>query len=94
MNHLPTGFPFSGDGATRFHADIWGTHGVSCGESVREGVQVNRFLFSERGSIASEISSGLVMVAILVAAGLWVIAQLEGVSFGVLIDQLRHGTHH
>jgi hypothetical protein len=55
---------------------------------------VNRFLYSERGSIASEISSGLVMVAILVAAGLWVIAQLEGVSFGVLIDQLRHGTQH
>ena len=55
---------------------------------------MNRFLYSERGSIASEISSGLVMVAILVAAGLWVIAQLEGVSFGVLIDQLRHGTQH
>jgi len=59
-----------------------------------KGSQVNRFLFSERGSIASEISSGLVFVAILVGAGLWMIAQLEGVSFGVLIDQLRHGTQH
>ena len=59
-----------------------------------KGSQVNRILFSERGSIASEISSGLVFVAILVAAGLWMIAQLEGVSFGVLIDQLRHGSQH
>ncbi len=59
-----------------------------------KGSQVNRILFSERGSIASEISSGLVFVAILVGAGLWMIAQLEGVSFGVLIDQLRHGTQH
>jgi len=55
---------------------------------------VNRKFFSERGSIASEISSGLVFVAILVLAGLWVIAQLEGVSLQVLVDQLRHGTHN
>lgn len=55
---------------------------------------MNRIFYSERGSIASEISSGLVFVAILVAAGLWVIAQLEGVSFQVLLDQLRHGTNH
>jgi len=55
---------------------------------------VNRNFYSERGSIASEISSGLVFVAILVLAGLWVIAQLEGVSLQVLLDQLRHGTHH
>ena len=68
--------------------------GSTCGNPYVKGSQVNRFLFSERGSIASEISSGLVFVAILVGAGLWMIAQLEGVSFGVLIDQLRHGTQH
>jgi hypothetical protein len=28
-----------------------------------------------------------------VLGGLWVIAQLEGVSFQVLLEQLRHGTN-
>jgi hypothetical protein len=56
------------------------------------GQQVNRYFKDESGSIASEISSGLMFVAILMIVGLWAIAQLEGVSFQVLIDQLRHGT--
>ena len=53
---------------------------------------MNRYFKSESGSITSEISTGLVFVAVLMFAGLWVIAQLEGVSFQVLIDQMRHGT--
>jgi heme/copper-type cytochrome/quinol oxidase subunit 4 len=54
---------------------------------------VNRFfhtLRSERGSIASEFTFGAMMTGILVIGGLWVIAQLEGVSFQVLIQQLRN----
>jgi hypothetical protein len=53
---------------------------------------VNRIIrSSERGSVASEISTSLMCVAILVVAGLWVIAQLEGVSFQVLLHQIRDG---
>ncbi len=48
---------------------------------------------SERGSVAAEISQGLVYVAVLAIVGLWVIAHLEGVSFQVLLDQLRNGTN-
>ncbi len=51
-----------------------------------------RIFHSERGSVASEISYGVMCVGILVVGGLWAIAQLEGVSFQVLLDQLRHGT--
>lgn len=54
---------------------------------------MNRNFHSERGSIASEISTSIMCVAILVIGGLWVIAQLEGVSFQVLLDQIRHGAH-
>lgn len=52
-----------------------------------------RIFHSERGSVASEISHGLMCVGILVLGGLWAIAQLEGVSFQVLLEQLRQGTH-
>jgi hypothetical protein len=38
---------------------------------------VNRNFHSERDSVASEISSGLMLVAIVVMIGLWAIAQLE-----------------
>ena len=48
---------------------------------------------SERGSVAHEISTSLMIVAILVVAGLWVIAQLEGVSFQVLLHQIRDGAN-
>ena len=58
-----------------------------------KGLQVYRIFHSERGSVASEISYGVMCVGILVLGGLWVIAQLEGVSFQVLLDQLRHGTN-
>jgi hypothetical protein len=54
---------------------------------------VYRIFHSERGSVASEISYGVMMVGILVLGGLWVIAQLEGVSFQVLLEQLRQNTH-
>lgn len=49
------------------------------------------FFHSERGSIASEFASGAMFAGILVIGGLWVIAQLEGVSFQALIQQLRQG---
>jgi hypothetical protein len=54
---------------------------------------VYRIFHSERGSVASEISYGVMCVGILVLGGLWVIAQLEGVSFQVLLHQIRDGTH-
>jgi TRAP-type C4-dicarboxylate transport system permease small subunit len=53
---------------------------------------VYRNFNSEHGSVAAEISQGLVYVAVLAIIGLWAIAHLEGVSFGVLLDQLRNGT--
>ncbi len=54
---------------------------------------MHRTLGRERGSVASEVSYGMMCVGILVVGGLWVIAQLEGVSFHVLLEQLRHGTN-
>jgi hypothetical protein len=55
---------------------------------------VNRIFHSERGSVASEVSTGILFVGILVIGGLWIIATLEGVSFQVLLDQLRNNAHH
>ena len=73
--------------------DNQGRHEGSCAGTVRiKGLQVYRNFLSERGSVASEISYGVMFVGILMLGGLWVIAQLEGVSFQVLIEQLRHGT--
>jgi hypothetical protein len=46
---------------------------------------------NQRGSVASELSFGVMVVGILVLAGLYMMAQVEGVSFAVLLHQLRHG---
>lgn len=56
----------------------------------RKGSFVRVFL-DERGSVASELSFGVMVVGMLVLAGLYMLAQLEGVSFTVLLHQLRHG---
>jgi hypothetical protein len=72
-------------------ADNHITHGGRAG--LTEGVEVYRFFHSgrgERGSIASEFTFGAMFASILVIGGLWVIAQLEGVSFQVLIQQMRN----
>jgi hypothetical protein len=75
-------------------ADNLSTHEGSCAGTVSiKGLQVYRIFHSERGSVASEISYGVMCVGILVLGGLWAIAQLEGVSFQVLLEQLRQGTH-
>jgi uncharacterized membrane protein (DUF4010 family) len=50
-----------------------------------------RVFTNERGSMASELSFGVMVVGILVLAGLYMMAQVEGVSFAVLLHQLRHG---
>ncbi|HEY2868682.1 MAG TPA: hypothetical protein VGJ11_04195 [Gaiellales bacterium] len=50
-----------------------------------------RVFLDERGSVASELSFGVMVVGMLVLAGLYMLAQLEGVSFTVLLHQLRHG---
>jgi hypothetical protein len=50
-----------------------------------------RVFTNERGSMASELSFGVMVVGILVLAGLYMMAQVEGVSFTVLLHQLRHG---
>ena len=49
-----------------------------------------RVFTSERGSVASELSFGVMVVGMLVLAGLYMMAQLEGVSFSVLLHQLGH----
>jgi hypothetical protein len=54
-----------------------------------KGVVV-RVYSSERGSVASELSFGVMVVGMLVLAGLYMLAQLEGVSFTVLLHQLGH----
>jgi hypothetical protein len=44
----------------------------------------------QRGSVASELSFGVFVVAILLGAALFVTAQVTGTSFHVLFDQLRN----
>jgi hypothetical protein len=46
---------------------------------------------NQRGSVASELSFGAMVVGILVIGGLYMVAQIEGVSFAVLLHQLRNG---
>ncbi len=46
----------------------------------------------ERGSVVSELTFGALCVGILVVGGLWVVATLEGVSFQVLLQQIRTGS--
>jgi hypothetical protein len=47
-----------------------------------------RVFSEEGGSVASELSFGVMVVGVLVLAGLYMVAQLEGVSFTVLLHQL------
>ena len=51
-----------------------------------------RSIGDERGSVVSELTFGALCVGILVIGGLWVVAQLEGVSFQVLLQQIRNGS--
>jgi hypothetical protein len=46
---------------------------------------------NQRGTVTSELSFGVMVVGMLVIAGLFMMSQLEGVSFAVLLHQLRHG---
>jgi hypothetical protein len=52
---------------------------------------VNRWFSDERGSVLSEVSLGVSVIVVLAIGGLWVVSQLEGVSFQVLLQQLRNG---
>jgi heme/copper-type cytochrome/quinol oxidase subunit 4 len=52
---------------------------------------MNRWFRDELGSATSELSFGVVVVGILLLGVLWVMAQLEGVSFFVLLHQIRSG---
>ncbi len=49
-----------------------------------------RVFANQRGSVASELSFGVMIVGMLVLAGLFMMSQVEGVSFAVLLHQLRH----
>jgi hypothetical protein len=51
---------------------------------------VVRVFANQRGSVASELSFGVTIVGMLVLAGLFMMYQVEGVSFAVLLHQLRH----
>ena len=53
-----------------------------------EGVMVKRFA-DERGTVASELSFGAMVVGILVIGGLFAVAQIEGVSFMALLHHLQ-----
>jgi hypothetical protein len=50
-----------------------------------------RYVSDERGSVAGELSFGAMVIGILVMGGLFAIAQIEGVSFTVLLHQLSSG---
>ena len=50
------------------------------------------WISDQRGSVIGELTLGVTVVAMLAIGGLWVVAQLQGVSFQVLLDQLRSGT--
>jgi hypothetical protein len=52
---------------------------------------VFRSIRGELGSVTSELTFGALCIGILVLGGLWVVAQLEGVSFQVLLQQIRDG---
>ena len=52
---------------------------------------MQRWFRDERGSVVGELTFGASVVGVLVVGGLWVVAQLEGVSFQVLLEQLRNG---
>jgi hypothetical protein len=54
-----------------------------------KGVAVRVFA-NQRGSVASELSFGVLVVGMLALAGLFMLAQIEGVSFTVVLHQLRH----
>lgn len=49
-----------------------------------------RVFGNQRGSVASELSFGLLVVGMLMLAGLFMLTQIEGVSFTVVLHQLRH----
>jgi hypothetical protein len=53
---------------------------------------VFRSFRDERGSVTGEVAYGALCIGILVLGGLWVVAQLEGVSFQVLLQQIRDGS--
>ena len=55
-----------------------------------KGVLVRVFT-NQQGSVASELSFGAMVVGILVLGGLYMVAQIEGVSFTMLLQQLRNG---
>jgi hypothetical protein len=49
-----------------------------------------KFWIDQRGSVASELSLGVFVVALLFAVALFVTAQAEGTSFSVIFDQIRN----
>ena len=65
----------------------WGT---ACEQSRNTRGHTVKLLIDQRGSVASELSFGAIIVAILVVAALFVTAQAEGESFRVLFDQIRN----
>lgn len=50
-----------------------------------------RIFTDARGSVASELGFGMMVVGILVIGGLFAMAQVEGVSFQVLLSQIHNG---
>ncbi len=52
---------------------------------------VNRILYEVRGSVASEVSFAAMTIGILLLGGIVAMAQIEGVSFTVLLHQIRNG---
>jgi hypothetical protein len=64
---------------------------VHAARRISEGGLSVRVFTNQRGSVASELSFGAMVVGILVLGGLYMIAQIEGVSFSMLLQQLRNG---
>ncbi len=49
-----------------------------------------RRVSDQRGGVVGELSFGVMVISILVMGGLFALAQIEGVSFTVLLHQLQN----
>jgi hypothetical protein len=64
---------------------------VASAFGVTKGGLSVRVFTNQHGSVASELSFGAMVIGILVLGGLYMVAQIEGVSFSMLLQQLRNG---
>jgi hypothetical protein len=65
--------------------------GPAADRGSNQGVDVRR-VSDQRGGVVGELSFGVTVISILVMGGLFALSQIEGISFAVLLHQLRAGS--